>query len=279
MHRCIDGQWCEASLEQLWEGTDAITTVFVHGNRIDPNWARRHGWMVYRQLACGARPDERIRFVIWSWPSDRVVGPIRDARIKAQRANSEGYLLGWFLGHFPSESRLSLIGYSYGARVISGGLHLAGGGTLDGRALPLPTQKRDVHASFMAAAMHRDGLSKHGLFGFAQRQIGEILLFFNTADPILRRYFWLEKSNRQDALGFAGFYSEPITPIVNQLNVANIVGKSHDIERYFSQKRVVTLLRENALWRNEVIQPAHVSVQPGSTQSAANVVDAGPDAK
>jgi predicted esterase len=237
-------------LQQLWEPSDAITTIYVHGNRIDSDWARQHGWMVYRQLANGARPDERIRFVIWSWPSDRVIGPIRDARIKAERANSEGYLLGWFLGHFPAENRLSLIGFSYGARVIGGGLHVAGGGTLDGLALPLPIQHREVHASLIAAAMHRDGLSNHGLFRSAQQQIGEILIFFNTEDPILRRYFWLEKSNRQEALGFAGFRPRPLAPVINQLNVANIVGRSHDIQRYFSQERVVTMLRENSLWRN-----------------------------
>ena len=246
----VDGCWCDHTVQQLWANSPAVTTIFVHGNRIDPSWAERHGWMVYRQLARGARQDERIRFVIWSWPSDRVGGPIRDARIKAHRANSEGYVLGWFLGHFPTEDRLSLIGYSFGARVIGGALHVAAGGTLDGHTLPLPTQERSVHASLLAPAMHRDGLSSRGLFGDAQHQIGELLLFFNTEDPVLRRYFWLEKRDRQDALGFAGFCPRPIAPIVNELNVAPIVGRTHDVERYFSENRVVTLLLENALWRN-----------------------------
>lgn len=250
VRRFVDGQWCNESTESLWTTTDAITTIYVHGNRIDRQWAYRHGWLVYQRIASGAKPEEKLRFVIWSWASDRVFGPIRDARLKAQKANSEGFLLGWFLSHYPPENRLSLIGYSYGARVVSSGLHVAAGGTLDGRTLPLPPQHREVHTSLLAAAMHRDGLSNSGPFCAAQQQISELLLFFNSEDPILRRYFWLDKQDRQEALGFVGFCRRPITPLVQQINVATCVGRSHDVEKYLAASQVVSMIRENALWRN-----------------------------
>jgi hypothetical protein len=244
------GAWTTAPIEELWAASDAITTVYVHGNRIDTCWAEKHGWMVYESLSHDARPEERLRFIIWSWPSERVSGPIRDARIKAERANSEGFLLGWFLAHFPVEQRLSLIGYSYGARVISGGLHVAGGGALNGLAISLPTPNRTINTTLLAAAMNSDSFSDRGTFARAQDQVGELLLFFNPADPILRRYYWLEKKDRQDALGYVGFASQPLSPLVEQFNVSNMIGKSHDIQRYFSTSKVVAMLRDNALWRS-----------------------------
>jgi hypothetical protein len=251
VRRFADGQWNETSINDLWAASDAVTAVVVHGNRINPCWAKRHGWMIYRKLSSGADSDERIRFVIWSWPSERIPGPIRDARAKAQRATSEGLLFGWFLGQFSPDNRLSLIGYSYGARVIGGGLHVTGGGSLNGQLLPKPVATQSVHVSLLAAAVHQDELLKNGKFAEAQHQMGELLLFVNRSDPILRRYYLLDKNNRQDALGFSGFCRQRFAPVVQQVNVSPYIGRSHDIQRYFSNHKLVSLVRDNVLWRSD----------------------------
>jgi len=246
-----EGKWSEASLDELLVASEAVTAVLVHGNRINSSWAKRHGWMIYRKLSCGARDDEPIRFVIWSWPSERINGPIRDARSKAQRATSEGLLFGWFLGHFSEENRLSLIGYSYGARIVGGGLHVAGGGSLNGRELEDPMPARSVHVSLLAAAVHRDGLSTSGQFGKAKDQMGEFLLFINQSDPTLRRYYWLDKRNPQNALGFSGYCQHQLDPLVHQVDISPYIGRSHDIQRYFASRQIVSMVRDNVLWRSD----------------------------
>ena len=66
-----------------WQASDAAafhasavpgvpTTVLIHGNGTDEDWAVRHGNELYclmKQQACG-RP---FRLVVWSWPADRAV--------------------------------------------------------------------------------------------------------------------------------------------------------------------------------------------------------------
>ena len=65
-----------------WNPTDAETffgsavaaepvIVFIHGNRTDSREAVREGWPVYKRLLSesGGQP---FRFVIWSWPAERI---------------------------------------------------------------------------------------------------------------------------------------------------------------------------------------------------------------
>ena len=82
----------EASfLGQMW--ADIPTVFFVHGNRIAPGEDRERGLQVYRSLIRQASDERPIRFVIWSWPTEKVCGPLRDVRVKAERADPAGYHL------------------------------------------------------------------------------------------------------------------------------------------------------------------------------------------
>ena len=108
------------------------TCFFVHGNRMTASDARSIGLTVRRRLDQGQIP---FRYVIWSWPSERMTGMVRDARAKASRADGESYYLGSLLAKMPADADVSLIGYSFGARAITGSLHLLGGGMVHGNTL------------------------------------------------------------------------------------------------------------------------------------------------
>ena len=106
--------WVRSALPELLAGDDpdTMTTVFLHGNRIATDEAFTKGWLAYRRLTRCA--DERpVRFVIWSWPSDKAGRPIEDARIKAARTNPAGYYVAWFLDQLEADVPVSLWGHSF----------------------------------------------------------------------------------------------------------------------------------------------------------------------
>ncbi|HYW78439.1 MAG TPA: hypothetical protein VE890_02645, partial [Thermoguttaceae bacterium] len=134
--------WEPAVAKDLVEQSDPTvpTVVFIHGNRSGLNDAVRGGLPVYRYLqrCAEGRP---LRFVIWAWPADRAGrGVLDDARIKARYSDAQSYYLADWLSQLASDGPVNLVGYSFGARVVTGALHLLGGGQVAGRSLPSETQ-------------------------------------------------------------------------------------------------------------------------------------------
>src|SRR5271157_744347 len=87
-----------------WQASDAATfhasaapglptTILIHGNGTDDDWAVRHGNELYglmKQRACGCP----FRLIVWSWPADRVVRRVRpDMQIKVCRSDVEAEYL------------------------------------------------------------------------------------------------------------------------------------------------------------------------------------------
>ena len=74
-------RWQPSNLESFLAFDPSVRTIiFIHGNRITPSDAKNEGLAVYRRLMNYGGDGERIRFVIWSWPSAQVGGPLRDVR-------------------------------------------------------------------------------------------------------------------------------------------------------------------------------------------------------
>ncbi len=89
-----EGRWAPADGDDLLgDGRPLPTTVFIHGNWTGSSRAIRDGWYVYKRMQRDAA-DRPFRFVIWSWPSDRIRGRIRrDAQVKAAYSDVQGYYL------------------------------------------------------------------------------------------------------------------------------------------------------------------------------------------
>ena len=137
------------------------TTVLIHGNGTDEDWAVRHGNEFYglmKQQACG-RP---FRLIIWSWPADRVVRRIRpDVQIKVCRSDVEAYYLARVLPNLPKGTPLSLVGYSLGCRTASGALQLLAGGAR-GRPQPRARGLGRLEQGWTSAHSRDDGRRRHG---------------------------------------------------------------------------------------------------------------------
>mgnify|MGYP003769905025 FL=1 len=249
-----DSRWQGADLEALYTpaSADQVVVIYIHGNRVPSSAAAAEGQRVYRLLIGGAESAPPLRFVIWSWPSARVRGHLRDVRAKAQRTDVAGYCLAWVLVHLPEDQPVSLLGYSFGARIATGAAHLAGGGSLGGRALPPHvTSAHTMRAVILAGALHASWLRPGGYHERARTQLGHLLNLYNTCDPVLKRYHLLDKRTRASALGFSGMYTADLVeaPRLEQLNVRNIVQRSHELEDYLYSPRLLQRIREVLFWQ------------------------------
>lgn len=250
------GRWVNSTTAAFY-ATDAeklVTPIFVHGNRVGDSQALSDGLSVYFQLA-GKLDDERpVRFVIWSWPSTQIHGPMNDVRTKAYRADTEGYYLGRFLAGISPEPQVGLVGFSYGARIIGGALHGLGGGNVAGHTIPAG-ERAKMRVVLWAAAENSDWLVPSRFHGQALPLAEKWLNLINYCDPALAQYWRLDKCNGGCALGYTGLYGRNLlTPEVNasfhELDVTHLIGKEHDLPPYLYSIPVQNATREYALWHD-----------------------------
>jgi hypothetical protein len=243
--------WQSSSLEELTAADPTVSTVIlVHGNRLTHADARNEGVRVYRRLVRQSMTDAPIRFVIFSWPSSQIRGPLRDVRVKAARTRPAGCQLAWLVDQMPAETPLTMVGFSYGARIITGALHVIGGGSLGMcQAAQLQHSGRaPVNAVLIASALNSDWLCPGHFHGQAMSQVGQMLLVNNSQDRAMRYYFFSTTNGRPQALGLCGptcIDAAGASKII-QRNVARYVGSNHELFRYLSAPGVMGQIAEYA---------------------------------
>lgn len=255
VYRCEDGCWRRRCTADFIASHDpgAVTVFYVHGNRYTAEFALERGWQIYQRLRAGGGPHVPLRYVIWSWPSERLPRPLNDVRTKAERTDLEGLYLGTMLSQLPPDARVSLIGYSFGTRIMSGALHLLGGGRLEGRVLPpeFLMARAPVRAAMMAPAFQNTWLMPGAFHSRALTQVDRMLVLYNPRDPVLRRYRLVAPGSAAQALGYTGLEGleglGPLARRIDQINVSDEVGRSHDEERYLVSS-YFSRVREYVLW-------------------------------
>jgi hypothetical protein len=243
-----------STLDELFDANDPrlATTVLVHGNDTDHELAIAKGLKVYQELG-GKAPGSPLRLIVWSWPSDHIPGSIRrDVRIKARRAEIDAHYLAAFVERLDGRSA-SLVGYSFGARTITGALHLLGGGRLDGRALPAQQAESPprLRAILLAAAVDDDWLLPGRPHGRALNAVEQFAVLVNPDDRVLRFYRFLSPGGDCQALGTSGFkdtaqLGDDKQKVV-QINVAGAVGNKHGWTTYIAAPTVVGHVKRLAL--------------------------------
>jgi hypothetical protein len=247
----VDGRWVRSSVDTFLATTQSLHPLvfYVHGNRMAPQDAIAQGMKVYRRVACAGMP---LRFVLWSWPSDRVHGAVRDAQLKAARSDGESYYLACLLNRLPSDTPVYLIGYSFGARTVTGSLHLLAGGTCCGNLLASNPDASRVRprVTLLASAMPNSWISPTGKHGLAWLATDQILSFYNPKDPVLKLYQFTEQNGSSTALGRSGISLQCLGPYRDQMRqyrVDRVVGCSHDLDRYLGSPSIMNSVRKNVL--------------------------------
>lgn len=252
--------WTAATAEAFFEPAlaEVPIVVFVHGNRADQCKAVNQGLPILHRLQRDSA-GQPFRLVIWAWPADRIGGgPRQDALVKAARSDVQSYYLAEWLDRLPAEAPVLLIGYSFGARVIAGALHLAGGGQLAGWQLQRDTreaERRPARVMLIAAALDSEWLLPGGRNGLAFHGIDELLITTNCLDPVLRLYPRMRRGDRSSALGFAG----PACPWrlsdaglrFESVRVECQVGREHDWCAYLGSPAVDSRLARYAFPADE----------------------------
>ena len=236
------GNWQTRTREQFLAADPALPLCFhVHGNRVTNSQANLGGWRYFTTFTSGCHERPPLRFVIFSWPSERLCSGRNsdDLRTKAVRAECHAFYFAWLVDQLPAETRIGMVGFSYGARLIGGALHLLGGGSVRGQRLverenPEP---RAVRAIFLAGALDDDHFLPGRCFHLAPTQLEQLLVARNCCDPALRWYpllygFMLRPKNGQQAMGYSGIVGVNYSPLlagrVEQRDVSALVGKSHE---------------------------------------------------
>lgn len=253
----VAGCWTPSTLEAFLASDEpgVPTCFFVHGNRVSRNEAFYVGWRAYQRLAAQASPEQPFRFVIWSWPSSRIHGQLKDARAKAYQSDAHAVYLAWLMDQMDPQVPVSLLGYSYGARLITGSLHILGGGRLIGRALParLHPDRLPARVVLMAGALDNYSLKPYARNGLALTQVERMLVMTNPADEVLRYYRLLYGLHgRTQALGYTGAAGLGLLGSsqskVTHWNVARYVGPDHELNRYLYSPSVIAGMASYALY-------------------------------
>ncbi|NIP84419.1 MAG: hypothetical protein GTO03_02210 [Planctomycetales bacterium] len=248
--------WQRQEQAQFLEATGRVmpTCFWVHGDRVDPDKSFHIGREVYHQLVADRPAGPPIRFVVWSWPTTKQMHgrPLKDARIKAARADAAGYSLAWVLSACDPDTPVSLLGFSFGARVVAGAVHLAAGGQLDGYAIAADRQPAGAYqVVLLAAAMDDQWLLPGKKHGQALQGIRQLLLVNNGQDWVLKRYHLLKCGNGCQALGYQGLIWPASLPdhevTVSQMNAGPYIGKQHRWGPYVYTKPVITKVRQTIL--------------------------------
>lgn len=213
------------------------TVIYTHGNWMTAENTRGRGSYVYNRIS--QRASEPIRFIIYSWPSQRDGRPIRDVYEKADRSNTDTFYFAHFLSRIPPETSLGIWGFSFGGRVVGGGLHMAAGGQLEGRRAPGWPEPRQVRVSLIAPAFDRNWLAAGQDYGLTLNNVDALVNIYNSQDPVLRRFRFLDRVSTPIAAGFTGLSDPRATqPLqadkrIEQFDCGPLVGNSHDEMNYY----------------------------------------------
>ncbi|MFV2070722.1 MAG: hypothetical protein ACC645_27445 [Pirellulales bacterium] len=254
-------RWQSSHLSTFLEGDGAQLPIlfYVHGNRVGSATAWSRALAVYRSLVRNAGEASPIRFVMWSWPAERIRGPIKDVRVKARRTGPAGYRLAWLVDRLDPETPVGMVGFSFGARVITGSLHLLGGGRMGPYALKSRQHpgRPAVRAVLLTAALDDDWLLPGHYHGRALSQVDRMLVMINSADRSMRWYRLIDRCRRSEALGRWGVASlsalGPQRKKIEQRNVASQLGPVHDISGYLSSPR---LMRQTLRFTSFSVSPS-----------------------
>ncbi len=217
------------------------TVIYVHGNRTPASVAIERGLTIYRFIAryrCG----EPIDWVIWSWPSEQHGILIHDAREKAKRTDAHGMYLAMFVrDNFDVDDAPTMIGYSFGGRVVTGSLHALAGGKLGGRTLPgAKVLGTPIRAGLVAPAIEQSWLQPCGYHGKATQNLEKLVLMYNHRDSVLKRYWLLDRVRSSVALGYSGprvfgpRYDGSRLPVIAR-DFAQVIGHNHDELDYYQK--------------------------------------------
>jgi hypothetical protein len=158
------------------------------------------------------------------------------------RADAERHYLAPFLSRFPASYPVGLVGYSFGARVVSSTLALIGANSSPAALAAGP----QFHAALWAAAFENDWLLAGRPYQCAGLACSDWFITLNPCDRALKWFHVVSKGDHAEALGYTGLPNGPVlgAPHIAQMNVGGAVGDSHSLYRYLMFEEIMAATRQ-----------------------------------
>ncbi len=214
----VTGELQQRSITELFDATIGHPVLIqIQGNLTTKDSALgallwTHSWLQRHEAIT---PDTVL--IAFDWPAERVYrNDTRDVNEKGRRAFDAAWHLARFLQAFPGGSRITLLGQSYGGRVVAATLHLLAGGILkDTRfadSFGLEAGRADLHirAIVLAGAIDRDWLDPGARLGEALKACEAYLDLTNHRDEALSLYPLLVQSGMHKAMGRTGLSNKDL---------------------------------------------------------------------
>jgi hypothetical protein len=193
------------------------------------------------------------------------------------RTNPVAWQLAWFLDQLPAETPIAMMGYSYGARTVSGTMHLLGGGKLGNLSLEnrQHADRPPVRIALVAAAFDADWVLPGEVHQRTITQVERMVVVTNRQDPAMRFFKLSTKNSRVDALGLAGIPNATklgaAVKRIQYIDVTAEVGRSHVIYDYLADQPKMTrmwrqLLDDEATPLPDLASPAYAHLRPESVR-------------
>ncbi len=243
-------------------GSGMLTIIYVHGNFMERNNALERVRIVDRYFK--EQADRPYRLLMLSWPSQRESKPLRDVLVNAESAECESLYIAWMLQRLRNEPQVSILGFSFGARSVTGGLHLDAGGALAGlMKAPMPNTDPTMkyRVGLVAPAMDRHWIEASGKHHLAMTHVESMVNLYNSRDPILRRFRFIDRLSSPIAAGFAGFagiagLADPrvTTPLagqsrIQQYDCGSVIGTTHSEKSYYGECPYFRRVIQHLLWK------------------------------
>jgi len=265
VNKWMENSWHRTNVEDALPtgGTGMLTIIYVHGNFMERNNARERVRIIDRYFK--AQTDRPYRLLMLSWPSQREKKPLRDVFSNAESAECQSLYVAWMLQRLRDEPQVSLLGFSFGAKAVTGGLHLDAGGVIPCYSVS-PQANRDASLNYrlglVAPAIDRHWIEKRGRHHLALTHVDSMINLYNSRDPILRRYRFLDRFSRPIAAGFAGFagfealFDPRVTlPFVGQARIrqydcGSVIGTTHSEKSYYGECPYFRTMIQHLLWKD-----------------------------
>jgi hypothetical protein len=268
VHRWDVTRWQRSDLGTALLYEDKPTIIYVHGNFMERNNTLERVRILDFYLKRQATEDYRL--LLFSWPSQRERKPLRDIYENDEIAEDQSLYLAWILRQLRSQSRVSVLGFSFGARCATAALHLDAGGNIPGLRFgnqqTETVQRVPYHLGLIAPAVDKNWLLPNGRYGKATSNINDFVNMYNSRDPVLRRYKFIDRLSRPIAGGFVGFdgIGDPraTSPLagqikVKQYNCGGVIGTTHSEKSYFGECPYFRVMIDHLLWNQDPNEPSN----------------------
>ncbi|MDR1923688.1 MAG: alpha/beta hydrolase [Planctomycetaceae bacterium] len=235
-------KWRTSSIDDLLKShnPEKPLVIVAHGYKMTYPEAKQFG-IDFSRLT---RRFGEHRFLFWSWDSAKESCGIKTDTLRAgQKADASAIHLTGFLKQLKPKSKVALIGFSYGTRLICTSLQ-----QLATESLQLTSEPNNFNGSdnvsslrirlvLLAAAIDQDQFQNGKKFSNVLSITDKVLVNINSADPALLLYPLLKNIKSPRAVGRSGIDTlnmpKDIKSKINSVNVRPEIGIDHTFNSSF----------------------------------------------